>query len=614
MSKPAFVGFLLLALCLPVSVGAVGKSSIDPNVRGPKATEAAPSSDVTQKITYEARRQTVLSILADLHRISGVTLKAGYSNDDWQVRDRRMNIFAKDVPLSSLMDSIARVMNFQWSKREDEGVVSYRLYMDRNVLLGAERQRYIEEDSLNQHRTEALEKLLSELDKAAGMSDAELENLKTQSPFIYMEAKQGHAKFLPALCTQVPLAKQALLSGEALTLSVGSLPPGVQQGVVGLLKSLLSRTLGPSAAERSTAELSRASIVLNTNLIQPPRGMDTTIIGRLEIKLPGGMVCGDTVLDPDSGYAKTNGEGFVRLEDASTPEEKHVIVVECSNKVMEAMAADAKDLGEPVTEHPDDAALSAKMKMKVEGRDFADNLSVLAKASSFAVVSDSFDKALWYLPLPQGETTVRAVLNGLESQCRYNWERHGVTLELRDRDWFRKRASQIPEAWVAGWRKTLQGSGSLDIDELSRIAALSHEQFRTNIRGDEVFARSSLTSAVLNNRDVLCFYASLDQQQRASIFTAQGLSIDSLASAKSSAAQVFLRRCSSLKEAAEGGLSLLGTRKKQGKQISYAFDVVTPSGGATSAQWKLECPTYDPPKEEKPKEGMPQPADKGSKQ
>ena len=102
----------------PHSAAAVGKITIDPNVPGAESSEDTPKPDtrVAQKITYQARKKTVLAILTDLTEMTGVTLKAGYNNKDWQVRDRKMNIFAEDVPLAHIMNSIARVMKFKWSK------------------------------------------------------------------------------------------------------------------------------------------------------------------------------------------------------------------------------------------------------------------------------------------------------------------------------------------------------------------------------------------------------------------------------------------------------------------------------------------------------------------
>jgi hypothetical protein len=220
-----FACFVLIVTCFPGSVCAVGKSTADPNAQ---VTNSGPS----QRITYEARRQTVASILTDLSAMTGVTLKAGFNNDDWQVRDRRMNIFVKDIALSDLMDSIARVMKFQWSKSKNDGTVSYRLYMDKKTLLDAESKKLAEEEKLEKRQSEKRGRFLSELEAATAMADADREKLKTESPYIYsLSQKNRPEQVLPKLFKEVPGAKQAFVSGEDLTVYFGSLSEDVQQGL-----------------------------------------------------------------------------------------------------------------------------------------------------------------------------------------------------------------------------------------------------------------------------------------------------------------------------------------------------------------------------------------------
>ena len=104
----------------PYSAAAVGKITVDPNVPGAEAAEDTPKPDtrVAEKITYQAKKKTVLAILTDLTELTGVTLKAGYNTKDWQVRDRKMNIFAKDIPLAQIMNSIACLLYTSPSPRD----------------------------------------------------------------------------------------------------------------------------------------------------------------------------------------------------------------------------------------------------------------------------------------------------------------------------------------------------------------------------------------------------------------------------------------------------------------------------------------------------------------
>ena len=181
--------------------------------------------------------------------------------------------------------------------------------------------------------------------------------------------------------------------------------------------------------------------------------------------------------DPQSASAKLEGSGYVRFQDAGSREEIRAIADSLNKELPQAKATEAKDLGEPVAEHPDDPALDAKVRVKAEGRGVRGGARCSGQIlSDFSVVSDSFDRTFWELKLPENETSVRSVLDKVEFQCRYNWERHGSVLEFHDRDWFRKRAAQIPEARLEVWRRSVAKSGSLDIGELAEIAMLTADQ------------------------------------------------------------------------------------------------------------------------------------------
>ena len=402
---------------------AVGKSTVDPNAKA--ALRDAVGPDTSQHVTYDAKRKMVVSILADLSKMTGVTLKAGYNDDDWQVRDRRMNIFVKDVPLSDLMNSIARVMKFQWSKREDGDVVSYRLYMDRKVVLGAECKRLAEEERIRQRQARARERLLSGLEEAATMSDGELERLKDASPYVYSLVK-GEGSHLLDLCKRSGV-REAWLSGEEWT------------------------------------------------------------------------------------------GNYLDLADADE------------------------------RQYPEVGFAGGKMK-------------------------------------------VRGVLDRLESDCRDNWVRRDRMLEIHSRDWYRKRTAQIPDARLHAWREALMTKGTLSLEELSQIAALTPEQLTVNIDQDEVLGSSGIYQSLIvsDNRDLLALYAALDSRQRESLFTDQGLSLELLADGSSTAARRIKGECS----ASGGKLCLAGRLEKRDGSECYTFKIIDSSGKLAGPWWMVRCPKY----------------------
>ncbi|MEN6356895.1 MAG: hypothetical protein ABFD83_07400, partial [Armatimonadota bacterium] len=106
---------VILTLVMMVCGGAwaFGKVTVDPNASDQAVIEQWENDTrLSQKVTYEARHKAVKVILEDLSDMMGVTLNAGFNKQDWQVRDRKMNIFAKDITLADLLNSIARTMKF----------------------------------------------------------------------------------------------------------------------------------------------------------------------------------------------------------------------------------------------------------------------------------------------------------------------------------------------------------------------------------------------------------------------------------------------------------------------------------------------------------------------
>ena len=586
---------VLIALCFSEPVSAVGKSTIDPNAaKMSVAGQMISDMDIgtSRKVTYEARRKTVVSILAELSAMTGVTLKAGYNNEDWQVRDRRMNIFVKDVPLSNLMDSIARVMKFQWSKSERDGVVSYRLYMDRKTLLGAESKRLAEEAQVRKRQLDGRQRFLSALEAAAGMSEEEQEKLEAQSPYLY-ERAGGPTRFLPRIFAELPLAKQAFLSGEDFTSDIGALSAELRQELVGEIgfKERTSGTIGISAlGAPSCTNMSVQRSGDSKPLVLPyvETGMG---VMRFELKGANGSCMGARkFVDPESDLPKLEAKYMDAVLHNGDYEK-------LAGEMTEVGKALVVDMGDPLVEHSDDPELTAKVRMKMEGNEFANVLAALAGSSGFSVVSDSFDKSFWNLAFREDEIVIRAALDRVESVCRYNWDRHGSTLELNTRDWYRKRAAQVPEAWLEAWRKEFKSRGMMDMDGLSQMALLTPEQLGANVYGDDVLGQAHLGQ--WNDREFLRLYAALGKQQRAAILSEQGLALDSLADDGSPAVQGLLQRCSTTK----GGLSLVGKRIKDGERIRYELHVVTSSGGDSGIGWTIWCPRYTPPVEEKPKEG-----------
>jgi len=170
----------------------------------------------------------------------------------------------------------------------------------------------------------------------------------------------------------------------------------------------------------------------------------------------------------------------------------------------------------------------------------------LAMASKLCVVSDYFPS--WEsggIPSqgpPSGEMELRAALDRIVDVYVYNWDKRDGVIELHDRNWFRKRAAQIPDAWIEKWqwRNELKRTGDLGIDGLAQIALLTYDQYNQNIREVEDWHSASLAAVVAGGRAPLAFYACLHPDQRSALFSESGLDVATLSADQSEALRKLL--------------------------------------------------------------------------
>lgn len=600
----------LLAVLIGSAAFAEGKITEDPNAPGaaPPAVEEEQPTDarLAQKITYEAKKKMVVEILDDLAKLTGITFKAGSSKSDWQVRDRRMNVFAKDVPLARLMSSLARVMSFKWSKSDDKEAPSYRLFADFRTLREAEAKLEQENKAREQRLADKRKRALEALGKSANMSPEELAKLKQEDPLTYFFASHGLSGAMASLMNASPSVADALANGQHATLSAANLPPAAQQAVLAMMTSMnrLEKQLSGGQARDLPGNLAdnlgKFTIDINRNLERasgsPEAGFMLGDINFRYSEGEGGESYSNNVplFDSDSALAKVLGKMLVRSEETGRPMSE--AGKEIQSELASALVEDTKkDMpGEPKPEQPLDPDLEKKVKMDASGGPFEDVLGKLSEASEFAVVSDSFGRTGGFrgemVPsVMVNEGDLKTVLDKLGDAYLYGWEKHGPVIEFRDRDWLRKRAALIPEAWLEYWRTKYKTDKTLDIKELAKMAALTTEQLRMNIAQDEVLQNCYFT--VVQSRDMLKLYAVLSDAQRQLIFTEPGLNLRGLGPDQWPAAENAIQsKSAALLDGSDTPLVLTGQRISADTSAHYELSIKADS--AVQAKWNVNLPQY----------------------
>lgn len=625
----AAIAALLMAVACDVGAE---KITIDPN-QGAKDEAQLPTTDarLQQKVTYTAKRTALKVILADLSRMTGVILKAGYNNDDWQVRDRKMNVFAKDLPLAALMNSIARVMKFKWSKRDDVSPPQYRLYLDRKTLLAANAARSRAEAEFTEFALKQRAKYYDYIMNCKEPSPAEMETLRDEQPYLYLLHKKGTARLLRALFNEVPGFSAAFLTGDRhLNPPVSILSNETQQMLLSRVQQEWAAANRKPFPQSATDHFDRARL-------------------RLEVWMPDDFYQNDS---RDSWFGNTLllcdqlVFGFDQMNDPANPQvqersREELITLETDSdrgrvageREQQSVEAHRKALDEKnkhfppelAPEHPDEPDLHKKVTLKPSGeprtitywrseagKRFTELLESLSNASGLSVVSDSFllmrdvaDNTSVY----DSEKELKDILDAVAEGYVCNWEKHGSVLEFRDKYWFRKRTTQIPDEWVQAWWRSFKRNGFLTLDDMAQMAALTKEQRRENLDANEEFDipgkddwPGGLFWALEHSHHVFRFYRSLEPSQRKMFLSSDGLDVEFLsAPQRELALNIYYRpedaewEAASIWDGPNPPVRLRASlRDFNEKEMGYAV-IAAAENNAHLREWRVSSPKYVEP-------------------
>jgi|GEM_PF-1208547 len=512
---------------------------------------------LTQKIDYEAWHTPVKTILADLSKKTGVELHAGYSKQDWQVRDRRMNIYLKGVSLGELMDSISRVMKFKWTQKEEKTSSIYTLNLDRKLLskMQAEADKRANELSQEVHkrRTEMLDSFAA----VSKMSDTDLAKLKDTDPYLYMCASTGFAQLVTQLIGEFSGLKDMIVSGDHYAqIPYDSLSHSSQLLYSDVLREYEKYDKIQRKAESLPADLEKRLPGCAIQITPALPGYES--IQRTQLSTFGSI--GSPIhLDDHTAHHKVGWFYYPGSENASVraslamssltmDKGSYESYQEGMDKLYDVAGSANKDIDyyfmyDPILDYPfdpdltkeinaqltDDMLKSIDAATKTIGDMAYPRLSyqmlqkTIADAAKLNIVSDSYAVVLGdYKPEPKAK--ISKVLENLCRGCLCNYEKHGSTIELRRRDWFRRRASQIPDELVEEWRNEIKQNNILSLDTYAQMVTLTREQIEENISSDALLDKS--IGIFWERRDtegLMRFYLQLNPWQRKLLFSEDGL-------------------------------------------------------------------------------------------
>lgn len=621
---------VLLCLVLLTSICdctlADNKVTLDPNAGGTITAKIYAGTDahLEQKVTYEARFQTVQQIIDDLHEMTGVKLVAGTRDSDWVVRSRKMNIFVKDVPLSDLMDSIARTMKFRWSRYDNVNPPIYRLKVDRKAAAEADammkRAEKKKEEIWRKRRDEWIDAIMQY--GTIPISDAE--SLRESNPVVFRYARYGAVQALRALFVEVPETKTRFSAGQGFRISSDKLSNETRELLYdagnGYWKYL---QMSGQVGERTDDPPGYGDI------LRPDETFDIAWFRMDEAGCftPGLRWGGSTQLS--AGYFHLMKDGLEKemADLRAINEDWSKFLCERNNyfldnhrsrpsedgkaryaKLEENLAKEDETLypSEPIVEHNAFPELEKKVKPSTEPAKPDANLALIVNnyiasiqkaifdSTGIGIVSDSWANIAGE-KLPEQEMKLGELLEKFSKGFNYNWDKNAGILEFRHRKWAKVRLSQIPGEWVASWGENTAKNGYLTLDSLAEISNLTYDQAEESIKLDKVLGYSGLYEQIIYilDRDLLWlrFYSSLGPQMKTLLTGPYGVNGHMLTSEQWKLAQPMFDRIGSSRGDALFRLSFT----TNDKTVYYRFKEIDTDYDYADREWELYLPAYTPP-------------------
>ena len=204
MKRICFQLFTVIGLLAIFTMAAMCAETYDPNAGSAVAEKSASgdrlSSDshLSAKITFSGKKIPIRKVVEELTQMGGIALRAGTSNKDWEVRDRKVNVFAKETPLYEVMNAISRVTGFKWSIEEEENKPLYRIVWDPKSRQEVEALRESIQQTDDLAASDIRNQSLDSIMNLNNMSSEDLAKLKTSNPYLFWMAASS-AGAVPSL-------------------------------------------------------------------------------------------------------------------------------------------------------------------------------------------------------------------------------------------------------------------------------------------------------------------------------------------------------------------------------------------------------------------------------
>ncbi|OFX16308.1 MAG: hypothetical protein A2Z18_07720 [Armatimonadetes bacterium RBG_16_58_9] len=477
-------------------------------------------------VTYDAKGITLTQVCADLTRKTGVILAAGTDDADWTVYDRKIIAHVNEMKLRDLMRETASIVRFDWAREGESGDWTYRLHQTDEQRREEQSLRSAAEDAATRKFREKRKNALSDLVNLGSLSEEDARKLKTTDPWRYVLATEPLGAGIARFLTSVPEAGNAFVQGLEVGLPVSRLAPDLQATVRGIAESYDSLTQSIGVSEDHSdllARFDRLQITINRSRTRSGDDvLSESLLGSISIGA-GSEQFDVPLFDPSSAVGRAFGTAIVDLRSGVSREE---VAARLQETMKQAVGVNAGPNRTPSRDTSSDPGLRKSIRLfEVDvNATLPMTLQSLAINAKLNVISDYFPGNA--TTILHGERPLGEQLEVISTAFDSNWEKSGNVVRFRDKQWFRKRAWEVAEAWIQYWISRAKVNEGLLLEDFVQIGNLSDDQIDHAILTNRHLAGYGAGEAA-RNRSILRFYALLTEDQRGKL-GASSLPVSSL--------------------------------------------------------------------------------------
>ncbi|MBQ7257674.1 MAG: hypothetical protein IJS60_08285 [Abditibacteriota bacterium] len=471
------------------------------------------SQDLSKTVSINSDGATLKDVCEYLSMQTKMDIRAGKSEKDWQVYDRRSVIHVEKVPLKDLMVAISNVFDLTWES-DEEGV----------IYLTASEEQLNKELKL---REEYFNNLKTDFETKQQSGYEAFSNQSANNTYAKLLYSSDYYKNLMDFFNAFPKLKDIFLNKKSSKFNYNSLNENQKRILQAFALSYIdfNSKINPSLKEQMGIfqNSDTLSILINPVLGAEDEDIEKdSVFAKLLLKGERNNNLEIVILNPQGIYSDIIGQAMLKLSRGENSDEvkkkMQVDILQFKALMIEHNNTPCENLTGPIFEEKYNFNALTNRK----SFDFKDFFAMIHDKCGLNIVADYFYRDNFEI---DNVTLPLSVF--IQNACN-QYEVNGIyrndILELQDKLYYVKVAGVVPTEWVDYWIVKGYENGGYSLEDLINMSKLNDIQIDMELRNnpdmnvivDKEFRFN--TNEVQNKRYALRFLSSLDDDQIKKIY------------------------------------------------------------------------------------------------